>query len=295
VVLSLLFGLANAVDNPTRQSFVGDMVDREHLRNAVTLNSTMVNVARAVGPAIAGVLVATVGVGFCFLVNAASFAAVVVALAMLDVSKLHPATKTVRAKGQLREGFHYVRVRPALFAPLMMMALVGTLTYEFQVSLPLVAHNTFHGGASYYSALTASNGIGAVAGGLYAARRSRTGLRALTRAAVFFGITVLAAALAPWFWLEIVVIAAVGAASVGFLTTGNSTVQLTSDPQFRGRVMALWSVAFLGSTPIGSPIVGALADVTSARWSLVLGALACGVAAAIGLAALRRLPAPATT
>jgi MFS family permease len=287
-VLAMLFGVLSAVDNPTRLAFVGEMVDPQRLRNAVTLISMMVNVARAIGPAIAGVLVVTVGIGACFLVNAVSFAAVVVALWTLDAGQLHPSTRTGRARGQLREALAYVRDRPAILAPLLMMTLIGTFTYEFEVTLPLVARDGFHGAPVAYSWLLAAFGCGAVVGGLYAAKRGGTGLRRLVGAAAAFGLATGAAALAPSFGIEVALLAVAGATSVIFLTTGNSTVQLAAAPQFRGRVIALWSTAFVGSTPIGAPVVGAIAEHFGPRWSLGLGAAACGAAVLVGLALRRR-------
>jgi MFS family permease len=169
-----------------------------------------------------------------------------------------------------------------------MMTLIGTFTYEFEVTLPLVATDTFHGGPTAYSWLLGAFGCGAVLGGLRAARRARTGIRPLVASAAGFGLTTMAAALAPSFWIEVVLLALVGATSVTFLTTGNSTAQLAAAPEFRGRVTALWSTALVGTTPIGAPIVGALADGAGPRWSLALGALACAAAVLVGLALLYR-------
>jgi MFS family permease len=287
-ILATLFGVLAAVDNPARLAFVGEMVDRRRLRDAVTLNTIMVNVARAVGPAIAGVLVVTVGIGACFLVNAASFAAVLLALATLDAAQLHPAAVTAPARGWLRDGLRYARRRPEILAPLLMMTLIGTFTYEFEVTLPLIARDTFHGGPTAYSWLLGAFGFGAVLGGLRAARRARTGIRPLVAGAASFGLVTMAAALAPSFWIEVVLLAPVGAAGVTFLTMGNSTAQLAAAPEFRGRVTALWSTALVGTTPIGAPILGVLADQAGPRSSLALGALACGAAALVGLVLLRR-------
>jgi MFS family permease len=298
-ILATLFGVLAAVDNPARLAFVGEMVDRERLRDAVTLSITMVNVARAVGPAIAGVLVVTVGVGACFLVNAASFAAVVLALATLDSAQLHPAAVVAPAKGWLRDGLRYARRRPEILAPLLMMTLIGTFTFEFEVTLPLIASDTFHAGPTAYSWLLGAFGCGAVLGGLRAARHARTGIRPLIASAAGFGLATTAAALAPSFWIEVILLALVGAASVTFLTIGNSTVQLAAAPEFRGRVTALWSTALVGGTAIGAPIVGVLADRAGPRSSLALGALACAAAVVVGLA-LRsrarkaRVPAPSS-
>ncbi|HZZ96287.1 MAG TPA: MFS transporter [Jatrophihabitantaceae bacterium] len=288
-LLAFLLGLNNCFENPVRQTFVLEMVGPKYLRNAVSLNSTLVNAARAIGPAFAGIIIAVGGIGICFLLNALSFVAVVTSLLRLDVAALTPSPPTRRARGQLREGLRYVRHTPTLAVPLVMMALVGCLAYEFQVVLPVVASGTFHGGAQTYGFMTAAMGAGAVVGGLWVAARGRTGVRALVVSSTVFGVLIAVAAAAPALWLELIALAAVGAASVGFLSKGNSTLQLNADPSMRGRVMALWSVAFLGSTPIGGPIAGAIAEYFGGRAALVMGALACLVAAAFGAAVLRRI------
>ena len=287
--LAFLLGLNNTFENPARQAFVLEMVGPTELRNAVSLNSVLVNAARAVGPAVAGLIIAAGGTGICFMLNAASFVAVVASLLRLDVSKLAPSPPARRAKGQVREGLAYVKRTPELAGPLMMMALVGCLAYEFQVVLPVVATQTFHGGSAVYGFLTASMGVGAVIGGLYVAARGNTGLRALTAASAVFAAVLALAAIAPVLWLELVALALVGGASVGFLAKGNSTLQLTASPQMRGRVMALWAVAFLGSTPIGGPIAGWVAETFGGRAGLVLGAAACLVAAGLGALVLNRV------
>jgi MFS family permease len=286
--LAFLLGLNNTFENPARQAFVLEMVGPTDLRNAVSLNSVLVNAARAVGPAVAGIIIALGGTGICFLINAVSFVAVVMSLMRLDVSKLSPTPPTSRGKGQVREGLAYVKSTPELAGPLLMMALVGCLAYEFQVVLPVVAAQTFHGDSAVYGFLTAAMGVGAVIGGLYVAARGKTGLRALTLSAAVFGVVIAAAAAAPVLWMELVALALVGAASVGFLSKGNSTLQLTATPQMRGRVMALWAVAFLGSTPIGGPIAGWIADTFGGRAGLALGAGACLVAAGLGALVLAR-------
>ncbi len=287
--LAFLLGLNNTFENPARQAFVLEMVGPTELRNAVSLNSVLVNAARAVGPAVAGLIIAAGGTGICFMLNAASFVAVVASLLRLDVSKLAPSPPARRAKGQVREGLAYVKRTPELAGPLLMMALVGCLAYEFQVVLPVVATQTFHGGSAVYGFLTASMGVGAVIGGLYVAARGNTGLRALTAASALFAVVLALAAIAPVLWLELVALALVGGASVGFLAKGNSTLQLTASPQMRGRVMALWAVAFLGSTPIGGPIAGWVAETFGGRAGLVLGAVACLVAAGLGALVLNRV------
>jgi MFS family permease len=288
-ILAVVLGLNNTFENPARQSFVLEMVGAEEVRNAVSLNSTMVNAARAVGPAVAGLLIATVGVGICFLVNAVSFVAVVYSLVSMDTGALRPSKPAGRTKGQLREGFRYVAKEPKLGVPLLMMAIVGTLAYEFQVTLPVVAKQTFHGGAATYGFLTASMGVGAVIGGLVTATRGRTGLRTLTMAGALFGVAILVASVSPVLGLEFAALGAVGWASVTFLATGNSTLQLSSAPSMRGRVMSLWAVAFLGSTPVGGPLIGWIVATASARVGLAVGGVSCLVAAGIGLFAMARL------
>jgi MFS family permease len=286
--LALLLGVNNAFENPARQSFMLEMVGPEHLRNAVTLNSVLVNVARAIGPAVAGVLIATVGDGVCFLVNAASFVAVVASLTTLDATALAPTEPTPRARGQLREGLAYVRSTPELAIPLVMMGVVGCLTYEFQVSLPVMASNGLHAGAAGFGFMTASMGVGAVAGGLLAAARGTTGLRPLVVAAAVFGVAMALATAAPTLGLELLALASAGAASITFMSTGNSTLQLTARPEMRGRVMALWFVAFQGSTPIGGPLVGVTMELIGPRAGLGLGAITCLTVAAAGFAVMAR-------
>ena len=288
-VLAFLLGLNNCFESPARQAFVLEMVGPKDLRNAVSLNSVLVNSARAVGPAVAGIIIATGGLGLCFLLNAVSFVAVVISLMRLDVSGLHRSKPTARARGQLREGFSYVRHTPVLAVPLLMMGLVGCLAYEFQVVLPVLADRTFHGDARTYGFMTGAMGVGAVVGGLYVAARGQTGLRSLVNSTAVFGVVILGAAFAPNLALELVALTLVGVASVAVLAKGNSTLQLEAAPHMRGRVMALWTVAFLGSTPIGGPVAGAVSEQFGARAGLALGAAACLLAALLGAAAAQRL------
>jgi MFS family permease len=290
-VLAVLLGLNNAFENPSRQSFMIEMVGADNLRNAVSLNSVLVNVARSVGPAVAGLLIASVGVGECFLINAASFVAVIGSLARMDLTALNPTPPQPRARGQLREGLAYVRRTPELAVPLVMMGLVGCLTYEFQVSLPVMAKTGLHVGATGFGFMTAAMGLGAVVGGLLVATRGRTGLRPLVLAAAAFGFAVALATAAPSLPLELAALAFAGGASISFMSTGNSTLQLAARPAMRGRVMALWFVAFQGSTPVGGPIVGWVMEAIGPRAGLGLGALTCFATALIGLAVLRRMAA----
>jgi MFS family permease len=286
--LALLLGLNNAFENPARQSFMLEMVGPESLRNAVSLNSVLVNVARVIGPAVAGVLIATVGEGLCFLLNAASFVAVVASLSTLDRSAISPSPPSGREPGQLREGLRYIRSTPELGVPLLMMALVGMLAYEFQVTLPVMASQGLHVGATGFGFMTSAMGVGAVVGGLLVAAKGKTGLPTLIAASTAFGFLLLLASTATSLPFELLALALVGGASISFMSTGNSTLQLGADPSMRGRVMSLWFVAFQGSTPIGGPIIGWVMANAGARAGLSVGGITCLVVALLGLLALRR-------
>ena len=289
-LLAAMLGLNNAFENPARQSFMLELVGPEHLRNAVSLNSGLVNVARTIGPAVAGILIATVGEGVCFLVNAASFVAVVASLSTMDTTALSPTTPTPRERGQLREGLQYVRSTPQLAVPLLMMGLAGCLTYEFQVTLPVMADRALDVGAAGFGFMTAAMGVGAVVGGLLVAARGQTGLRPLVMASFGFGAAMTIATFAPSLTVAVAALALAGAGSISFMATGNTTLQLGSEPEMRGRVMSLWFVAFQGSTPIGGPIVGWLMAVIGPRAGLGLGALTLILVGFAGLAAMRRVP-----
>jgi MFS family permease len=287
-VLAVILGLNNAFENSARQAFVREMVGKDELRNAITLNSVTVNAARAVGPAIGGVLIATVGTGVCFLLNAASFAAVVISLLIMDRSALRPSPPAGRAGGQLREGLRYAARTPMIAIPLAMMGLVGLLAYEFQVTLPVLARQTFHGGAEAYGFMTAAMGVGAVIGGLFTAARGRTGLRPMIIASAGFGVAILACAFSPLLGLAYAALLFVGWASVSFIAIGNSTIQLSAEPSMRGRVIALWQVAFQGTTPVGGPAIGWIIAATNPRIGLAVGGASCFVAALGGVALARR-------
>ena len=289
-ILAFSLGMVNVFDNPTRQTFYMELVGPDHIRNAVTLYSTLVNLARIIGPAIAAAVIAAFGLAPCFIVNGISFAAVVIMLTMLHADELFITPPVPRAKGQLMEGFKYVVSTPVLGSTLLMMAIIGTLTYEFQVSLPLIAQFTFKGDAGSYAFLTASMGVGAACGGILFASRKGINPHKLVSAALLFGLAVLAAAFMPIIYLAGLALVAVGICSINFSSLGNSVLQLHSSPQMRGRVMSFWSVAFLGSTTIGGPIVGWFAQVAGARWGLALGGLAALVAAVLGVFTLRNLP-----
>ena len=280
-LLAALLGVVNVFDNPARQTFVIEMVGRDDLPNAVSLNTVVMNASRVVGPAVGGLVIATMGLGACFFVNAVSYGAVIVGLSMMRSVELHPTVPVERAKGQIRDGLHYVWRTPGLRNTLLAIALIGIFAYNFTVTLALLAKVTFHGGAGAYSLLTSCMGLGAVAGGLIAAHRARPTPRLLQVLALVFGGLLAAVALAPTLATAAVLIVFMGAASIGFIATANATLQLTSDPAMRGRVMALYAMAFLGTTPIGAPLVGAIAQWTDPRVALLSGAVATVVAAGL--------------
>ncbi len=287
-ILAFCLGMTNVFDNPTRQTFYVEMVGADNLRNAVTLYSTLVNLARVIGPAIAAGLIAIFGLAPCFIINGVSYFAVVIMLGMMHTDELSVTPPLPSAKGQLQEGFKYVVSKPVISSSLLMMAIIGTLTFEFQVSLPLIAQFTFKGDASSYAFLSAAMGFGAAMGGILFASRKGIVPYKLVSASLLFGLAVLGAAFMPSLLLSGLVMVLVGISSINFSTLGNSTLQLESSPQMRGRVMSFWSVAFLGSTTIGGPIVGWVAEIAGARWGLALGGLAAVTAAALGAITLRR-------
>lgn len=287
--LAVMLGLNNAFEGPARQSFMLELVGADHLRNAVSLNSTMVNVARVVGPGIGGLMIAAFGSGWCFLLNSVSFIAVISSLVRMDVHDLRPVTPAPRAKGQMREGMRYVLSVPRIAIPLAMMGIVGCLTYEFQVTLPYMAAHGLHSGSAAYGFMTAAMGAGAVLWGLVVAAKGKTGISPLILACLAFGVMVAFASLAPNLIVELIALALTGAASISFMSQANATIQLSAAPEMRGRVMALWFVALQGSTPLGGPVVGAVMAAFGARAGLGLGAATCFVVAAGGALALRAL------
>jgi predicted MFS family arabinose efflux permease len=250
------------------------MVGLDLLPNAVSLNSVVMNSARVIGPAIGGILILTLGVSTCFIVNAASYVAVIVALSLMRRADLYSKPGVVRAKGQVRDGLRYVWATGDLRSPLISMAIVGVFAFNFTVTLPLLAKVTFHGGAGLYSTFLAAMGVGAVMGGLFTAHRSNPSTRLLAVIGVFFGALITAVSLAPTELVAIILLVPMGAASISFVATNNATLQLRADPAMRGRVMSLNAVAFLGSTPIGATLLGYISDVTNPRVSLVVGGVA---------------------
>ena len=287
LVLAALYGTVNAIDNPARQSFVIEMVGPEDLANAVGLNSVIVNGSRIIGPALAGALFYTVGLAAPFLVNAGSYFFVIGALLAMRTAELQPAPHVAREPGQLRAGFRYVWQSPQLLLPLAIMAVVGTLGYNFSVILPLMAKEVFGRGAETYSVLTTAMGIGALAGGLIAASRRRPTRRLLIGATIVFGLSSIAVAYAPTLDAAIALLLPMGVFSVLFVATTNSLLQLNAEPAMRGRVMSLWAVVFLGSTPIGSPLTGLVASAWGPRFALAAGGVITVLAGVAVYATLR--------
>jgi MFS family permease len=276
MIFALVFvrGSINAVDNPTRQSFTIEMVGPDRVVNAVSLNSVLVQSARLVGPTLAGLLIVTAGVELCFALNVLTFAAMILALWRMDPAELNTPPRARPEPGAVRAGLRYVRRTPELAVPLGLMALVGTLGLNFQVTLPLLARFSFDGGAGAYATLVSAMGAGSVIGALLTGAHGRTDGRLIAGAALAFGLLAALAALMPSLALEIPVLALLGASAVTFAATINSSLQLAVAPAMRGRVMALYSVVFLGSTPIGGPLVGWLSQSYDPRAALLLAASA---------------------
>jgi MFS family permease len=268
-----------ALDNPARQSFVVEIVGADRVVNAVALNSVVVHCSRIIGPALAGTVIAVLGIAPCFAVNALSFVAMLIALRRMDPSQLLTPKPSARKPGEVRSAVRYVARTPALRIPLAMMALVGTISFNFQVLLPLLADFTWHGTAGTYAMLTAAMGVGSVCGALAAGARGRVSPRLLIVASSLFGVSMLLAAGAPTLWLQVLALVPLGAASVTFAAGVNSALQIAVEPVMRGRVMALYSIVFLGSTPIGAPLMGWLAQTAGPRAGLVAGAAAALIAA----------------
>jgi MFS family permease len=271
-VLAFLSGCVNAVDTPARQTFVSDLVGDEELSNAVALNSTSINIAQVVGPAIAGVLIAAVGSGWAFLINAASFGAVLASLGFLRTTELRPSPRTGRSRGNLVEGFRYVRSRPDLKAILWMLFLIGTFGLNFPIFISTMSVKIFHGGANQYGLLTSVMAFGTLTGALLAAGREKPHFGLLLVGATIFGVGFAFAAIAPNAWLFGAALVVIGVSILTFTNSTSSLMQLSTEPVMRGRVMALRLAIGVGATPIGAPLVGWVADAFGPRWALGVGA-----------------------
>jgi MFS family permease len=290
MIYALAFGLGSVmvIEVPTRQSFVVEMVGEERLPNAVGLNSTVFTSARVVGPAIGGLMIAAVGIAWCFLINAVSFVGVIAALQLMRPDELQRGRPVERAKGQVREGLRYVWTHPVLRTSMIVMAIIGTMAFNFRIFLPVMAEREFGGGAGLFGTLSAVQGIGTVFGALYAAGRGAPTRRRLIGTSLAYGVLIAVVGLSTNVVVAMVALVPMGAAGIAFIATANSTLQLNASKVMRGRVMALYSVVFLGSTPIGSPIAGWIAENWGVRAGFYVSALACFVAGGYALSIVRR-------
>lgn len=287
-LFALLLGCVTAFDAPARQTFVSELVEEHELSNAVALNSTSFNAARMIGPAVAGVLIAVIGAGWVFLLNAVSFAAVLASLCLLRQDELHLRARAAPVRGSLVAGFRYIWGRPDLIAILLMFFLIGTFGLNFPIFISTMSVSVFHAGAHQYGFLSSIMALGSVTGALLAARREKPRMAFLLAGAGVFGGGLVLAALMPsygWFALVLVLI---GIAAQTFTTTANSMVQLTTEPAMRGRVMAILLALALGGTPLGAPVVGWVADTFGPRWALAVGAASGFVAAWVGIRYLKK-------
>ncbi|WP_449489339.1 MFS transporter [Streptomyces lavendulae] len=280
---AFLLGLVTVLDNPARQTFVSEMVGPAQVANAVSLNSANFQSARLVGPAIAGVLITAVGSGWAFLLNGLSFAAPIAGLLMMRTRELHPVTPQPRAKGQLREGLRYVAGLPELVWPIVLVGFIGTFGFNFPIWLSAFVGDVFHGDAGTYGLFNTLIAAGSLVGALLAARRGRARLRLLVTAAALFSVLLVMTALAPSFWLFAVLLVPVGVFGLTVNVVANSSVQMATDPEMRGRVMALFMMVFTGGTPVGAPLVGWITDTYGARLGMAAGGLV-SLAAALGVA-----------
>ncbi|MFN8027798.1 MAG: MFS transporter [Acidimicrobiia bacterium] len=288
-VLALVGGFAQVVDNPTRQSFLSEMVTPAELPNAVGLNSAIAQSARIVGPAIAGVLIVAVGTGICFAIDAVSFLAVIAALLMMRPAELHPRPRATRAPGQVREGLRYAWASPELRNALLIAAVLGTFALNWGVIYPLFAKVTFHTDAAGFSLMTTVMSIGALTGALTVARLGLRSARAVVLGGFAMGAFTVLAAWMPVLWLFLLVLPAVGFSMIVHMVSTNAFLQLHSDPAMRGRVMALYAITIFGLLPIGGPLMGWVSDATSPRVAFTLAGVSSLVSCTIfGLRLLRR-------
>lgn len=284
-LLAFGLGMATVVDNPTRQSFAIEMVGRDDLRNAIALNSAVFNLARITGPAMAGLMIGLIGTPAAFFLNAASYVAVIISLLLMRESELHPAERVARAKGQLREGLAYVWARPDLLMTMTLLFFIATFGMNFQVTTALMSRVVFHTGAGLFGLASAVFALGALIGALVSARSGRTGLRVMVWTSLAFGVLEGLTGLMPAYWMFLVLLVPTGLAVISFTTTANSSVQLTTAAEMRGRVMGIYMLVFLGGAPIGAPLTGLVAQHFGTRLALIAGAI-ISVVSTVVIAAL---------
>lgn len=273
-VFAFGLGVVAAIDGPARQTFVSDLVAKDDLQNAVALNSTSFNAARLIGPGVAGLLIAAVGTGWVFLINALTYGATIIALLAMRSSELHPQDRASRRRGQVREGMRYMRRRPDLMIITIVVGVVAAMGLNFQLTSAMMAATEFGRGAGEYGILGSVTAIGSLAGSLMAARRREARLRLVVGSAFAFGVAAGAMALMPTYPLYVLSCIPVGFTALTMITSANAAVQLSTSPLMRGRVMALYMMVFLGTTPFGSPIVGWIGEHWGPRWSIGVGAIA---------------------
>jgi MFS family permease len=293
-LLALALGLVTAVDNPTRQAFAVEMVGKDGLANAVALNSAVFNLARIAGPAVAGLVIATLGTPAAFLVNAASYVAVLISLKLMRAADLHRVARAPRSPGQLREALAYVRARPQLWMTLILIFFVSTFGMNFQVTTALMARGVFHTGAGAFGIASTVFAVGALGGALFAAQRSRPTLRLLVATSLAFGVLEILTGVMPDFLAFVIALVPTGLALITLTTAANSTMQLGTTATMRGRVMGLYMLIFLGGTPLGAPLAGWIAEAAGPRLSIVFGGVVSVIATvAVGLMLVRRSGVPA--
>lgn len=287
-VIAVFGGIATAFDNPARRAFVVEMVPESDVQNAVSLNSALMTGSRVVGPALAGVLIQTVGYGWTFAVDGITYLAVIAGLWMMRMSEVRRPVRTPRGKGQVRAGLRYARTQPELWVPLVMMAIIGTFAFNFQTVFPLLIKRTLHGDNTTFTLVYSVVSLGSLFGALMSARRTSISVSNIVVAALGFGGSMMLLAVAPNVAFAYVIGVAVGVASITFMTASTAIMQLRSDPSMRGRVLALQAIVFLGSTPIGGPILGWVCEVFGARTGVMIGGLSAVIAAGYGWRAIRR-------
>ena len=286
-VVAVLGGIATAFDNPARRAYVVEMVPEANVQNAVSLNSALMTGSRVVGPALAGLLITTVGYGWTFAADGVSYIAVILGLFMMRTRENRPHLVTPRGKGQIREGLRYVRTMPELFVPLVMMAIVGTFAFNFQTVMPLLVKRTLHGTTRTFTLIYSVISVGSLVGALLSARRSSVSVRHIIWSTYAFGASMMLLAITPNVPFTFPIGILVGISSITFMTTSTAIVQLRADPSMRGRVLALQAIVFLGSTPIGGPILGWVCQHFGARFGVLVGGVSAIVAGIYGMHAVR--------